>query len=282
MPHGSLAEGVVSSLPVPSNPDTRGARTIELSLVIPAYNEETRLPATLQAVVDYLSAQPYSWEVIVADDGSEDATPAIVAEWCQRDARVRHLRLPHRGKAVAVREGILASGGRIVVFTDADLSTPIEYLEPARALLRDEWDIVIGSREGAEARRIGEPLHRHLMGRVFNRIVQLLVVPGLEDTQCGFKAFRAEVARDLFSRSLLYHNGLGAARGPLVTGFDVEILYLARRRGYRLAVLPIVWRHVEGSKVRPGIDAVLMVRDVVTVWVNSLLGRYDDEQAAPR
>ncbi len=278
MPHGGLAEGAVSSLPRQSDPDAQGV--VELSLVIPAYNEETRLPATLQAVVAYLSAQPYSWEVIVADDGSEDATPAIAAEWCRRDARVRHLRLPHRGKAVAVREGILASGGRIVVFTDADLSTPIEYLEPARALLCDEWDIVIGSREGAEARRIGEPPHRHLMGRVFNRIVQLLVVPGLEDTQCGFKAFRAEVARDLFSRSLLYHNGVGPARGPLVTGFDVEILFLARRRGYRLAVLPIVWRHVEGSKVRPGIDAVLMLRDVVTVWVNSLLGRYDDEQAA--
>ena len=257
------------------NRDTQRAAAVDLSLVIPAYNEEARLPATLATVVRYLSTQPYSWEVIVADDGSEDATPSIAAEWSRREARLRHLRLPHRGKAAAVREGILASHGRMVIFTDADLSTPIEYLEPACALLEDGWDIVIGSREGAEARRIGEPLHRHLMGRVFNRIVQLLVVPGVEDTQCGFKGFRAEVARDLFGHSRLYHNGARPARGPLVTGFDVEILYLARRRGYRLAVLPVIWRHVEGSKVRPGIDSIIMLRDVVMVWVNGLRGRYD-------
>ena len=265
----------MSSWSPQSDLDTQGAAAVDLSLVIPAYNEEARLPATLEAVVTYLSTQPYSWEVIVADDGSEDATPSIAAEWSRREARVRHLRLPHRGKAVAVREGILASHGRIVIFTDADLSTPIEYLEPACALLQDGWDIVIGSREGAEARRIGEPVHRHLMGRVFNRIVQLLAVPGVQDTQCGFKGFRADVARDLFGRSRLYHNGARPVRGPLVTGFDVEILYLARRRGYRLAVLPVVWRHVEGSKVRPGIDAIIMLRDVVMVWLNGLRGRYD-------
>jgi glycosyltransferase involved in cell wall biosynthesis len=248
---------------------------VELSLVIPAYNEQVRLPATLEAIVAYLSGQPYSWEVIVADDGSEDATSSIAASWSQRDTRVRLVRLPHRGKAMAVREGVRVSTGRFVLFTDADLSTPIDYVEPARELLHAGWDIVIGSREGTQARRVGEPLHRHLMGRVFNRVVQLLVVPGIEDTQCGFKAFRAEVARDLFARSLLYQNGSRPLRGPRVTGFDVELLYLARRCGYRVAVLPVVWRHVEGSKVRPGIDAVLMLRDVVTVWVNGLRGRYD-------
>jgi len=247
---------------------------VELSLVIPAYNEQERLPATLEAVITHLSEQPYAWEVIVADDGSEDATPSIALNWRQRDHRVRCLRLPHRGKAAAVRDGILAASGRYVLFMDADLSTPLDYVEPACALLRAGWDLVIGSREGAEAQRVGEPRYRHVMGRVFNRIVQFLVVPGIEDTQCGFKAFRAEVARDLFARSRLYHNGSRPIRGPRVTGFDVELLYLARRRGYRIAVMPVIWRHVEGSKVRPVTDGLVMLRDVVTVWINGLCGRY--------
>ncbi|MCS7051356.1 MAG: glycosyltransferase, partial [Thermomicrobium sp.] len=195
--------------------------------------------------------------------------------WSERDPRIRHVRLPHRGKAAAVRSGVLLSQGAYIVFTDADLSTPIEYLEPTLTVLRQGWDLVIGSREGALARRIGEPWHRHAMGRVYNRLVQLLLLPGIADTQCGFKGFRRDVALDLFSRSLLYRDGDKPLRGPRVTGFDVELLYIARRRGYRLAILPVTWRHVEGSKVRPAVDALLMLRDVLAVRLHAWRGAYD-------
>jgi dolichyl-phosphate beta-glucosyltransferase len=161
------------------------------------------------------------------------------------------------------------------VFTDADLATPIEYVQDARDLLEEGWDLVIGSREGNGARRIGEPRHRHYMGRLYNYFVQALLLPGIRDTQCGFKAFRYDVARDLFTRTALYHGTDLRVRGPLVTGFDVELLYLARRRGYRIFELPVVWRHVSGSKVRPGVDSMLMLRDVLRVRWNGLRGRYD-------
>ncbi len=251
--------------------------TVEVSLIIPAYNEEQRLPATLAAAEAYLRVRPWSWELIVVDDGSEDRTAAIVRAWHERDPRIRLLAVPHRGKAAAVRSGILAASGRYVFFTDADLSTPIDYLEPALQLLRERWDVVIGSREGAAARRIGEPWHRHAMGRVYNWVVQWLLLPGIDDTQCGFKGFRHEVAQDLFRRMLLYRDGQRPLRGPRVTGFDVELLYIARRRGYRIAVLPVTWHHVEGSKVRPLVDGLLMLRDVLTVRLNAWRGVYDCE-----
>lgn len=251
--------------------------TVEVSLIIPAYNEEQRLPATLATVETYLRARPWSWELIVVDDGSEDRTAAIVRAWHERDSRIRLLTVPHRGKAAAVRSGVFAASGRYVFFTDADLSTPIDYLEPALQLLRERWDLVIGSREGAAARRIGEPWHRHAMGRVYNWVVQWLLLPGIDDTQCGFKGFRHEVAQDLFRRMLLYRDGQRPLRGPRVTGFDVELLFIARRRGYRIAVLPVTWHHVEGSKVRPLVDGLLMLRDVLTVRLNAWRGVYDGE-----
>jgi glycosyltransferase involved in cell wall biosynthesis len=188
---------------------------------------------------------------------------------------VRHLRLPHRGKAAAVRAGVEAARGAAIVFTDADLSTPIEYVDAARRLMLTDWDLVIGSREGTGARRVDEPFYRHFMGRMFNYLVQALLVRGIRDTQCGFKAFRFDVARDLFGRSQLYRGDGDEVRGPLVTGFDVELLFLARKFGYRLYQLPVTWHHVDGSKVRPGLDSLLMVRDIVRVRLNDARGRYD-------
>jgi len=247
---------------------------IDLSLVIPCFNEESRLPHTLSEVLGHLRACAYSWELIIVDDGSEDCTAAIAREAAQ-DLRVRLLPLEHHGKAAAVRAGVAGSRGGMIVFTDADLSTPVHYVDDAVKLLRTDWDVVIGTREGKGARRLGEPVYRHMMGRLFNYLVQLLAVRGISDTQCGFKGFRSNVARDLFSRALLYRDVSTVVRGPLVTGFDVELLFLARHRGYRLAQLPVTWTHVPGSKVRPGTDSLLMVRDIVRVRFNDLRGRYD-------
>lgn len=247
---------------------------VELTLIIPAYNEAARLPATLKTVLEFVRNAGVTWELLLADDGSVDDTPYIAAAAENANPNVRHLQLRHRGKAAAIREGVNAATGRFIIFTDADLSTPIEYVDQAYALLRRESDIVIGTREAPQSQRIGEPEYRHLMGRVYNAVVQFLVVPGLHDTQCGFKGFRADVARDLFQSVQLYRDGSVPVRGPLVTGFDIELLFLARKRGYRIHELPVVWRHEKGSNVRPVIDTYRMFRDALQVRLNDLRGRY--------
>lgn len=265
---GWLLSSIISKCSTVPNPQ------VELTLIIPAYNEAARLPATLKTVLDFLRNMGMTWELLLADDGSVDATPCIAASAEMADPHVHHLQLPHRGKAAAIREGVNAATGRFIIFTDADLSTPIEYVDQAYALLLGDSDIVIGTRESPQSRRIGEPAYRHLMGRVFNSVVQCLVVPGINDTQCGFKGFRADVARDLFQSTRLYRHGSMPVRGPLVTGFDIELLFLARKRGYRIHELPVVWRHVKGSNVRPVIDTFRMLRDALHVRLNDLRDRY--------
>ena len=245
-----------------------------LSIVIPAYNEESRLLSTLQTVDSFLAAKPYSSEVIVADDGSTDRTAALATGYSMSSAAYRVLALPHRGKASAVRAGVLASRGEVVMFTDADLSTPMTYADRLLEALEGIPDIAIGSREGEGSQRVGEPFYRHAMGRVFNALVRLIAVPGIDDTQCGFKAFRAVVAHDLFSSARL-HSDDRKIKGPRVTGFDVEILFLARKRGYDIVEIPVEWTHVAGSKVAPLGDSVRMFADVLRVRYNALRGRYD-------
>ncbi len=245
-----------------------------LSLVIPAYNEESRLPDSLAKILAYLKDRPYTWEVIVADDGSEDGTAQVVASFAAVDQRFRLLRLAHRGKAAAVRSGILAARGELAFICDADLSMPIEEIGKFVPLFAEGYDVAIGSREAPGAKRYGEPFHRHLMGRVFNRIVRLLTVGGFQDTQCGFKCLRAEVARDLFARMRLYRDDGREIRGPMVTGFDVELLFLAVRRGYRVAEVPVIWYYATGSKVRPVRDTFRMLKDVLLVRLNDWRGMY--------
>lgn len=247
---------------------------LDLSIVVPAYNERERLPGTLQRIDEFIRQSDVRIELIVADDGSDDGTAALAHATTSSAARFRVLELPHRGKAATVRDGMLAANGDVVLFTDADLSTPMTYASALLDALARGADVAIGSREGAGATRVGEPGYRHLMGRLFNAVVRLLAVPGIDDTQCGFKAFRRPVARDLFTAARL-HAGDRVIRGPSVTGFDVEVLYLARRRGYRIAEVPVYWEHVEGSKVRPLRDSLRMLLDVVQVRVNGMLGRYD-------
>lgn len=247
---------------------------MDLSIIIPAYNEEMRLPATIAETRAFLETLPITWEIIVADDGSTDGTGDFAAEAERECEHVRHLRLPHGGKALAVRAGIRAARGDHIIFTDADLATPIRYTSEAYRLLESEYDVVIGSREGIGAERQGEPIHRHWMGRLYNYVVQAVLLPGIRDTQCGFKGFRRNVAVDLFNSSVLYPEGGREVKGPLVTGFDVELLFIARKRGYSICELPVVWKHVSGSKVRPGVDGLLMLKDVFQVRLNSIRGRY--------
>ena len=258
-----------------------GGGTPYLSLIIPAYNEGARLGNTLRAVTAYLGDQGYSWEVLVVDDGSTDDTLALAEDCARRHPCVAVLANPHRGKAYAVRSGVARARGKVIGFTDADLATPIDTLAAVLPLLADGYDVVIGSREGAGAVRRDEPAYRHLMGRVFNALIQLLALPGIEDSQCGFKMLRGPVAHKLFGQLLLYRDDARPPRGPAVTAFDVELLYLARRRGYRIAVVPVCWQYVAESKVDPLLDSARNLRDVLLVRLNALRGHYRTASEAP-
>jgi glycosyltransferase involved in cell wall biosynthesis len=245
-----------------------------LSVVVPAYNEEQRLPDSLRQITAYLDTQPYRSEVIVADDGSTDATAALVEQLSASQPSLRVLRLDHRGKGFAVRAGALAARGEYVLLCDADLAVPIEEWEQLRHALENGFDVAIGSREGLGARRLGEPWYRHLMGRVFNLIVRTVAVGGIQDTQCGFKALRQSVATDLFERVRIYGADAPRVQGAAVTAYDVELLYLARRCGYRIAEVPVPWRYGTETKVNPIRDSWRNLRDVLRVRWYALRGKY--------
>jgi dolichyl-phosphate beta-glucosyltransferase len=245
-----------------------------LSIVVPAYNEERRLPETLNEILAYLDQQPYRSELIVVDDGSTDRTAALVEEHATRHADLRLLRLDHRGKGFAVRAGALAARGEYVLLCDADLATPIEEWEKLHRRFAAGYSVVIGSREGLGARRLGEPWYRHLMGRVFNIIIRLVALRGIQDTQCGFKALRQPVAADLFQRVQIYGDNAPTVHGPAVTAYDVEMLFLADKRGYRIAEVPVLWRYGTETKVNPLRDSLRCLRDVLRVRWYALRGRY--------
>lgn len=245
-----------------------------LSVIVPAFNEEQRLPSTLESIREYLCNQPYEAELIIVDDGSDDRTVEVVKSFTNAGDCMRLVEQEHLGKAAAVRAGILASRGENILFTDADLSTPIDAVSDLLARRSLGFDVAIGSREGAMARRISEPHYRHLMGRAFNWVVRLSTIRGIRDTQCGFKLISREVADDIVPR-LLVSQPSSSIEGPRVSAFDVELLFLARRAGYRIAEVPVVWTHAKGSKVRPGVDSVRMFADVLAVRWNALRGKYN-------
>jgi dolichyl-phosphate beta-glucosyltransferase len=245
-----------------------------LSLVIPAYNEASRIQETIATAATWLCQQPYRTELIVVDDGSSDETAALAEAALASFPAGYLVRAPHGGKAAAVRAGMLSSTMEQIAFSDADLATPLDFLNDLRAAVERGADVAIGSREGEGSGRIGEPPYRHLMGRVFNGLVRVLLVPGIHDTQCGFKLFRAPAARDILRRSRLYAGEPRNVSGPRVTAFDVELLVIARSRGYQIAPVPVLWTYGAGSKVRPAHDTWHNLRDVLHVWIDAKRGRY--------
>ena len=234
-----------------------------LSIVIPAYNEERRLPGTLEAIADHLKGQAYTAEIIVVENGSTDRTADVVREFARQHPAARLLISPRRGKGLAVMVGMLAARGAYRFLCDADLSMPIEELVRFVPPALEGYGVAIGSREALGARRYDEPLYRHIMGRVFNGLVKLVAVPGLEDTQAGFKCFTAAVAQDVFTFQTM--EGFG---------FDVEVLFIARKRGYRIVEVPIQWYYRADSRVRVVSDTLRMFRDVLMVRWNNLRGIY--------
>ena len=234
-----------------------------LSIIIPAHNEEGRLPRALEQIDRFLRAWDRSAEVIVVENGSTDRTAEVAEAFARDHPYVRLIREPRRGKGLAVRRGMLAARGRYRYICDADLSTPIEEVVKFLPPQLDGFDIAIGSREAPGARRIGEPLYRHVIGRVFNAIVRFLALPDFQDTQCGFKMFRAEVAEDLFRVQQL--DGMS---------FDVEVLFIARQRGYRIVEVPVTWYFNPESRVRLFRDSLNMFRDLFRIRWNAWKGRY--------
>jgi dolichyl-phosphate beta-glucosyltransferase len=225
-----------------------------LAVIVPAYNEEARIVPTLRRLREYLSSQAYSWSVSVVSDGSSDKTEKLALEFAEKDERFAVLAYsPNRGKGYAVRLGMLQVEADLLLFSDADLATPIEEVEKLLPAIESGNDIAIGSRPLKESSlEIRQPLYREMLGRAFNLAVQLLAIRGIHDTQCGFKIFKHDVARDVFSRCKI--DGFG---------FDFEALMVAKDLGYKIAEIPIRWRHQEGSKVVLMRDGPRMLRDLV-------------------
>ncbi len=245
-----------------------------LTLVIPAYNEANRLPANLERVLAYFRQQRYDWAVTVVDDGSADDTVAQCKVQANLEPRLRIIENDHRGKAFAVRTGIMAAQTALVVFSDADLSVPIEQIERLLLTLGQGFDVAFGSREGEGAKRHGEPAYRHLVGRVYNFLYSRMLLPDIRDAQCGFKAFRTPVAQDLFRRMLVYGADAPLVRGGFVTGFDTELLFVAQRAGYRVKEVGVDWYYGKGTKVRLVSDSRRMFLDVLRIRLNARAGRY--------
>ncbi len=239
---------------------------IDLSIIVPAYNEEKRLPPTLERLHAFLQTQPLRYEIVVVDDGSKDNTCGVVEGMKGSIANLRlEKQIPNQGKGAAVRRGMLAARGQIRVMCDADCSMPPEQLPLLLApITQCKADIAIGSRyvDGAKT-DVKQPFYRVLWSRLANKVIQRSLVPGVKDTQCGFKAFTAEAARNLFSVAKI--NGWA---------FDLEILALAKRRGFAIAEVGVEWKDDRGTRINPVRDMINVIREALTIRRNLRSGVY--------
>jgi len=235
-----------------------------LSIIVPAYNEEHRLPYTLEQIFSFLKEQSHTAEVLVVENGSKDRTFEIATGFAKRYPNLYVFQEKQRGKGNAVRHGMREARGEYWFMCDADLSMPIAELKKFLPPVLNDVDIAIASREVKGAVRYNEPYLRHLTGRVFNNLIRLLVLPGLQDTQCGFKCFRAQVAEDVF-------------RYQTLTGwsFDVEILYIAQQKGYQISEIPIHWYFSADTKISILKDSWQMFLDLLRIRRNARCGLYD-------
>jgi dolichyl-phosphate beta-glucosyltransferase len=236
------------------------------SIVIPAYNESQRLGGTLDKVLAYVRSHAWNAEVIVVNDGSRDNTEEIARQFAEKDTIVRIVNNPgNRGKGYSVRNGMLHSRGRIVLFSDADLSSPIAEAAKLIAALESGADIAIGSRWlRAETQTQRQPLYRQIFGRIFNLLLRLSLGLQFKDTQCGFKAFKQRVVQTIFPLQRIER-----------WGFDPEILFLARKFGFAVEEIPVLWGHSGGTRIHPLIDGSRMFLEMLHIRWNDLSGKYD-------
>lgn len=234
-----------------------------LSIVIPAYNEEQRLPGSLHKIESFLEQQGFSAELLIVDNGSTDRTVSVASEFAEARPWARVVKAAVRGKGLAVKVGMQLATGEFRFICDADLSMPIEEITKFLPPQSEGYDVLMATREGQGAQRIGEPLYRHLMGRVFNLIIKLAALPGIQDTQCGFKMFSRKAAEDLFS-----------VQQMVGIGFDVELLFIARKRGYRIREVPITWYFDPDSRMRLIYDSLYILLEIQQIQLNWHRGVY--------
>lgn len=238
-------------------------KDILLSIIIPAYNEEKRLPTAMEKISQFLHEQDYPAEVLIVENGSQDRTFEIAASFARQHPVFRAIHETRRGKGLAIQHGMLEAQGAYRFMCDADLSMPVNEIARFIPPNLDNFDIAIASREAPGAVRYNEPTFRHLGGRLINTMIRWLALPGLQDTQCGFKCFRAAVADDIFK----YQTMPGWS-------FDVEVLYIARKRNYQVVEIPIPWYYSSDSKVNAVMDALQMGKDILQIRRNEKMGLY--------
>lgn len=244
-----------------------------LSVVIPAYNEETNIRlGVLDKVSRYLEHQTYSWEVIIVDDGSTDGTKTLLDEFVRVSRGFRVIHNTHMGKAGTVATGVRAAQGKIVLFTDLDQATPIAEIEKLLPWFKQGFDVVIGSRN---SHREGAPVFRVMMARGFMMLRSVLLgLRGIVDTQCGFKAFRKDAARSIFDGLKLYGISRQVTGSMVTAGFDIEVIFLAQKRGYKIKEVPVEWHYVETRRVSPIKDSWQGLMDILRIRLNAFKGYY--------
>ncbi len=238
-----------------------------LSIIIPAHNEEERLPPSLQQVKQFVDVQKFPVEVIVVENGSYDRTFEVASNFQSVMPCLRVMQEKKPGKGLAVRAGMLAATGTYRIFCDADFSMPVEEISKFIPADGQTYDVAIASRELPASKRINEPEYRHLIGRIFNSMVRWSVLPGLQDTQCGFKAFRGEVADQVFQIQTL-----------VGWSFDAEVLVIARQNGYKILEVPITWHYKAGTRLHIIKDSLKMAIDLLTIRRNARQGIYARSQ----
>jgi len=246
---------------------------LTLSIVLPAYNEAKRIAASLDKVLQYAQQRGGTTEIIVVNDGSSDSTAEIVRQYAQRQPALRLIENPgNRGKGFSVRNGMLHARGDVLLFSDADLSSPIQEADKLFAAIQAGADVAIGSRWVRKELQVNpQPIHRRILGRMFNLALRLVLGLNFKDTQCGFKAFRRSAAEQVFPRQKVER-----------WGFDPEVLYLAKRAGLRTVEVPVEWSHRTGTHISPLRDGLRMVVELFKIRWNAISGKYKQPCAIPQ
>ncbi|MFC1653739.1 dolichyl-phosphate beta-glucosyltransferase [Patescibacteria group bacterium] len=245
-----------------------------LSVIIPAFNESENFKnGKIHEMYDYLKKQNYSFEIVFVDDGSTDDTANKLKDFSKNKPEVKIILENHKGKGPAVSSGMINSVGENRLFTDFDQATPIQEVEKLLPFRNRGYDIIIGSREVQGAKREKEPFHRHLMGKGFNIIVKILVVRGINDTQCGFKLLSEKATKHIFPK-LTVSKQIAQRKDAFTGAFDVEMIFLGRKSGYKIAEVPVYWQHFKTNRVSPIKDSMRMLFEVIKIRLNSIFGKY--------